>query len=334
MIDLSTKYLGLTLKNPLVCSSSPLCESLEELAGMEAAGASAVVLHSLFEEQIQIESNDLSMCLDYVSEGHPEAIDYFPNMADYNLGSDGYLEHLREAKALLKIPVIASLNGTTRGGWTRFAREMQDAGANALELNIYFLPTDASVDSVQVERQYLDLVTEIRATVQIPLAVKLSPFFSAPAAFGKRLADAGVDGLVLFNRFYQADIDLNTLRVMPTLTLSTPHELLLRLHWIAILFGQVKADLAATGGVHSSLDVLKVMMVGGKVAMMTSALLKHGVKHLRGVLEELVQWMTDHGYHSIQQMQGSMSMKRVENPESYERANYMKVLREYSLRMS
>lgn len=330
MIDLSTNYLGLSLENPLVCSSSPLCEDIDELLRMEQAGASAVVLHSLFEEQIEIESLDLSRGMDHGGESHPEAMSYLPDLIAHNRGPDGYVEHLRAAKARLRIPVIASLNGVSRRGWIRYAKLLADAGADALELNLYTLPTDPAHDAAAVERDYLELIRDVKATIGIPLAAKLSPFFTAPAAFAQAAGAAGADALVLFNRFYQPDLDLHHLEVVPALHLSTPGELLLRLHWTAILFGQVKADLAVTGGVHSGMDVLKVLMVGGRVAMLTSALLKHGVEHLTRVLNEMKDWMAEHGYHSVKEMLGSMSLRAVPNPESYIRANYMKVLRSYS----
>lgn len=329
MIDLTTPYLGMTLKNPLVCSSSPMCENLDELAAMEAAGASAVVLHSLFEEQLHAEGQFLDSVLSDVADSYHEATTYLPELADYKLDANGYLEHVRKVKRLLKIPVIASLNGSTPGGWVRYARDIQQAGADALELNLYFLPTDGLQSSSFIESQYLEVVKSVRQEIEIPLAVKLSPFLTAPVEFGRWLARTGVNGLVLFNRFYQPDFDLEELKVKPTLHLSSPGELLLRLHWVAIFYGQVSADLAVTGGVHSALDVLKVMMAGGKVAMMTSALLKHGIGHLRTVLHDLETWMAEHEYHSIEQMRGSMSLLHVANPAAYERANYMKVLGSY-----
>jgi dihydroorotate dehydrogenase (fumarate) len=331
MIDLSTTYLGLTLRNPLVCSSSPLCEKIENLQQMEEAGASAVVLHSLFEEQIEIESLDLHHFLDQGTESYAESLSYFPNMRSYNLGPDGYLEHLRKAKMALTVPVIGSLNGVTVGGWTRYASMIADAGADALELNLYHLPTSPRQSAADVEDEFVELVFSIKAMISIPLAVKLSPFFTSPVAFVKRLEEAGADGVVVFNRFYQPDFDLEALEVKPTIHLSTPGELLLRLHWVAILFGQTELDLAVTGGVHSATDVLKVMMAGGRVAMMTSVLLKYGIGHLRSINEELQNWMRDHEYDSIRMMQGSLSFNNVANPSAYERANYMKVLRSYAL---
>jgi dihydroorotate dehydrogenase (fumarate) len=332
MIDLTTTYLGLNLRNPLVCSSSPMCANLDDLELMQESGAGAIVLHSLFEEQIELESADLDRFLEHGANSFPEAHSHFPEMADYNLGVEGYLEHIRQCKAWLDIPLIASLNGKTRGGWTRFAREIEQAGADALELNIYFLPTDPSRDAASIESEYVDLVGAIRKEIAIPLAVKLSPYFTAPAAFAKRLVEAGANGLVLFNRFYQPDFDLEELDIVPSLRLSTPQELLLRLHWTAILFGHVNADIAVTGGVHSGLDVLKVMMAGGRVAMTTSALLKFGIAHLQNILQEMTAWLAGHEYESIRQMQGSMSLKRVAHADRFERANYLKVLRSYALR--
>lgn len=331
MIDLTTSYLGLSLRNPLVCSSSPLCQDLGALVRMEEAGAAAVVLHSLFEEQIVLESLDLSHFLDHGTEGYAESLSYFPDMGDYNLGPEGYVEHLRQAKALLKIPVIASLNGHTRGGWIRYARLLEDAGADALELNVYDIPTDPERSSADVEAELIGLVGDVCQEVRLPVAVKLSPFYTAPAALARRLEQVGVRGLVLFNRFYQPDFDLDTLEVVPSLWLSMPEELRLRLHWVAILYGHVKADLAVTGGVHSADDVLKTLMAGASVAMMTSALLRNGIEHLNGVLLYLREWMTEREYSSVKQMRGSMSFRSVANPSAFERANYLKVLRSHAL---
>jgi dihydroorotate dehydrogenase (fumarate) len=332
MIDLTTTYLGMTLLNPLVVSASPLCEDLDNLVAMEEAGASAIVLHSLFEEQLSLESQDLTRNLYRGTESFPEALSYFPDMADYNLGPEGYLEHIRRAKAAVKIPVIASLNGTSQGGWVRYAKEIEEAGADALELNIYSIPAHPDLTGLQVEHSYYELVRRVKSHIRIPLAVKLGPYFTALANLAQQLSSVGADGLVLFNRFYQPDFDLDNLDVVSTLALSTPHELLLRLHWVAILHGAVRADLAVTGGIHSAQDVLKAMMAGARVAMMTSALLKHGIKHLGCVRDQLVEWMQEHDYESIRQMQGSMSYRAVTDPAPFERANYMKVLRSYTLR--
>ena len=332
MPDLSTTYLGLTLRNPLVVSASPLCEAVDNIRRMEDAGAAAVVLHSLFEEQITLESLDLDHHLGYGNDSFPEALSYFPDMTQYNLGPEGYLEHIRQAKAAVAIPVIASLNGVSSGGWIRYARLMQEAGADALELNVYDVPTDSARGGDQIEQVYVDLVREVTASVPIPVAVKLSHAFSAFAHLARRLDDAGARALVLFNRFYQPDFDLENLEVVPTLTLSRPSELLLRTHWVAILYGQIQADLAVTGGVHTAGEVLKAMMAGARVAMMTSALLIHGIEHLQNVQAELSDWMEEHEYQSIRQMQGSMSRRAIADPAAFERANYMKVLRSYALK--
>ncbi len=332
MIDLSTTYLGLPLKNPLVVSPSPLCEEVDNIRRMEDAGASAVVLHSLFEEQINLESNDLDRYLSHGTDSFAEALTYFPDMTDYNLGPDGYLEHLRRAKAAVGIPVIGSLNGVSTGGWIRYARLIEMAGADALELNVYYIPTDPEMTGAQVEQVYVDLVRDVKASVGIPVAVKLGHAFSAMANLARRLDGAGADALVLFNRFYQPGFDLENLEVVPNLTLSSPYEVLLRLRWVAILYGHVRADLAVTGGVHSGEDVLKAMMAGARVAMMTSALLKHGIEHVATVRAGLLAWMEAHEYESIRQMQGSMSQQKVAEPAAFERAGYMRVLRSYALR--
>jgi len=332
MIDLSTRYLGLSLASPLVASASPLSESLDNIRAMEDAGAAAVVLHSLFEEQIDVESEHLDRYLSHGAESHPEALDYFPDLAGYNLGPDGYLEHLRRAKEAVGIPIIGSLNGVSTGGWIEFARKMQQAGADALELNIFYVPTDPALSGVQVERMYVDLVRDVKASVSIPVAVKLGHAFSALANLARHLDVVGADGLVLFNRFYLPDFDLESLEVTPRLTLSSPYELLLRLHWVAILYGHVKADLAVTGGVHGSAQVLKSMMAGARVAMMTSAILQNGIEHFARVRADLLDWMEAHEYASIAQMQGSMSYRSVAEPAAFERANYMKVLSSYALR--
>jgi dihydroorotate dehydrogenase (fumarate) len=332
MTDLSTRYLGFTLPSPLVLSAGPLTEELDAIRRAEDAGAGAVVLPSLFEEQLDIEGHDLEHHLTSHAHSHAEAITYFPPPGDYALGPDAYLEHLRRAKAAVRIPVIASLNGVSSGGWIDFARSMEQAGADALELNVYHLPTDPMRTGAQVEADYLALVREVRRHVAIPLAVKLPHFFSAIANVACELARAGANGLVLFNRFYQPDIDLEQLEVVPDLTLSSPAELRLRLRWVAILHGRVPADLAVTGGVHSADDVLKAAMAGAACAMMTSALLQRGVSHVGTVLTGLRRWMDEHEYESIRQMQGSMSQRRVADPAAFERANYLKVLRSYAMR--
>jgi len=331
-MDLSTKYLGLTLRNPLVVSPSPLCEDLGNIRKMEDAGAGAVVLHSLFEEQIAVESYELDRYLSHGAESFAESLSYFPDLTGYNLGPEGYLEHLAKAKAAVKVPIIASLNGVSTGGWIRYAQKMEQAGADALELNIYSVPTDPAVTSEQVEQAYCELVRDVQASLRIPVAVKVGPYFTAMANLAQRLEEAGANALVLFNRFYQPDFDLEALEVVPSLHLSTPHELLTRLHWVAILYGRIRADLAVTGGVHTAHDVLKTQMAGARVAMMTSALLNRGIDYLATVLAELTAWMEEHEYESIQQMQGSMSQRKVAHPNAFLRANYLKVLSSYAMR--
>jgi len=332
MIDISTRYLGLTLKSPLVVSSNPLCESVDKIRELEDNGVGAVVLPSLFEEQLTLESRTVDSNLWRGTESFPEALSYFPDVSNYNPGPEGYLELIRRAKESISIPVIASLNGISPGGWTYYGRLMAEAGADAIELNIYLVATDPALSATQMERSFCDLVTQVRGIVHIPVAVKLSPFFTAMAHMGKQLDAAGASGLVLFNRFYQPDFDTESLEVVPSLTLSHSEELLLRLHWAAILFGRVKADLAVTGGVHTAQDVLKSMMAGANVAMMASALLRNGIGHAASVLKDLTRWMEEHEYESIQQMRGSMSQRSVPNPAAFERGNYMRVLSSYALR--
>jgi len=332
MVDLSTTYLGLTLKNPLVVSPSPLCEKIDNIRQMEDAGASAVVLPSLFEEQITLESHHLDRYLSHGTESFAESLTYLPDMIDYNLGPDGYLELIRRAKFVVDIPIIGSLNGVSTGGWITYAKKIEEAGADALELNTYHIPTDPELTGAQVEQMYLDLVRDVKASVRIPVAIKLSPNFSAIPNMARRLDQAGADALVMFNRFYQPDFDLENLEVVPSLILSGSYELLVRLTWVAIVYGHIRADLAITGGVHTALDVLKAMMVGARVAMMTSALLTHGIGHLNTVRADLLTWMEQHEYESIRQMQGSMSHRSVANPAAFERANYMKVLSSYVLK--
>jgi dihydroorotate dehydrogenase (fumarate) len=332
MSDLKTHYLGLALENPIVASASPLSESVERVRELEDAGVSALVLPSLFEEQITLEGQALDSDLSRGAESFSESLSYFPDMTDYNLGPESYLDLILGAKNCVGIPVIASLNGSTRGGWTSYARLIEQAGANALELNIYALPTDPAENAAQVEQRYIELVREVRRSVSIPLAIKLSHFFTAIPNLAQVLDASGANALVLFNRFYQPDFDIESLEVVPNLVLSNSYELLLRLHWVAILYGQVKADLAITGGVHTAGDVLKSMMAGARVSMMTSALLRNGTAHVRSVLDDVARWMEEHEYSSIRQMQGCMSQRSVGNPAAFERGNYMKVLSSYILR--
>ncbi len=328
MPDLSTNYLGLKLRSPLVASSSPLCKSLDNLCRMEDAGASAIVLHSLFEEQINLEAFELDRWLE-PNEGFAEAQSYLPDLTAYNIGPEGYVEHIARAKKSVRIPVIGSLNGVSSGGWIRYARLIEQAGADALELNIYYLPTNPSMSSAQVEMMHTELVEEVRGSIHIPVAVKLGPYFSATPNMMVKLDRAGADALVLFNRFYQPDFDLENLEVVPNLALSNSSELPMRLHWVAILYGQIQADMAITGGVHTAEDVVKAMMAGARVAMMTSALLRHGIDYLAEVRAKLVEWLDAHEYESVSEMQGSMSRRSVADPEAFERANYMRVLSSY-----
>lgn len=332
MIDLGTRYLGLALDNPLVVSASPLGESLERLRRLEDAGAAAVVLPSLFEEQITLETEQLDWHLLHGTESYAEALTYFPDVHTYRLGPETYADHVRRAKAAVGIPIIASLNGVSTGGWIEYARYMEDAGADALELNVYYIPTDLDETAADVEAMYVELVRDVKASVSLPVAVKLGHFFTAMANVARRLDEAGADALVLFNRFYQPDFDVERLEVRPHLTLSSSWELLLRLHWTALLHGRIRPDLAVTGGVHTAEDVLKAMMAGARVTMMTSALLERGIDHLARVRADLVAWMEDHEYESIRQMQGSMSYRAIAEPSAFERANYMKVLGSFTLR--
>lgn len=332
MTDLSTTYLGLTLRNPVVVSSSPLQREIGNLRRMEAAGAGAIVLHSLFEEQLELESIDLDQWLERGAESSPEASRYLPDLKDYNLGPDGYLKHIEQAKKAVRIPVIASLNGTSKGGWTRYARMMQDAGADAIELNIYHLAVDPEISGAQIEKSYCDLVAEVKGAVRVPLAVKIAPTFSSISNIARRLDQAGANALVLFNRFYQPDFDLEALEVVRALHLSRSEELLPRLSWVAILFGQINADLAITGGVHSGLDVLKCMMAGARAAMTASSVLKNGIEHIAAIIDEVRRWMQEHEYDSIRQMQGSMARRAVPDPAAFERGNYMQVLSSYTLK--
>ncbi len=328
-MDLSTTYLGLPLKNPIVPSAGPLSHSLDSMRRLEDAGASAIVMYSLFEEQIAHESAELSHYLHYGTESFAESLTYFPDASEYNLGPDEYVELIRKAKESLSIPVIGSLNGITPGGWIGFARKIEEAGADAIELNVYYLPTDPDLCSEDVEDRYLAVLHEVNRTVRIPVAMKLSPYFSALAHFARRLDIAGADGLVMFNRFYQPDIDVEALEVVPRVILSTPMAMRLPLRWVAILHGRIRGSLAATSGIHVANDVIKMIMAGADVTMMCSALLKNGPEHLTSVLADIDRWMLDHEYHSVKQMKGSMSQKSVADPAAFERANYMKTLNTY-----
>lgn len=332
MIDLSTNYLGLKLKNPVVVSASPLTEKLENFARLEDAGASAIVMYSLMEEQIEAESENIDNALEYGANSYAESTSYLPDMAKYQIGPDRYLELIHKGKASVDIPVIASLNGRSPGGWVRYAENMQQAGADALELNIFDVASDPDISASDLETRYCSIVRAIRKSVRIPIAVKIGPYFTSCANFVKKLSEAGADGVVIFNRFYQPDFDLEEMEVTPNLVLSSPHELRLRLHWAAILYHQVETYIAITGGVHDASDVLKCMMAGAHVSMMTSALLKYGVEHIGSVLAGLERWMEEHEYVSIRQMRGAMSMVNIENPAAFLRGNYLKTLGSYTWR--
>ncbi|MBN2446670.1 MAG: dihydroorotate dehydrogenase-like protein [Phycisphaerae bacterium] len=329
-MDLSTTYMGLKLKNPLVPAASPLSTDIDTIKQMEDAGASAIVLHSLFEEQISFDAEELDHYLSHGAESFAEAVTYFPQADEYRLGPEQYLEHIRKAKDAVNIPIIASLNGVSLGGWVEYAKQMQAAGADALELNVYFIATNPRLFAEDVDRVYVDILAAIKNEVKIPVAIKLSPFFSAMAAMAKRLADAGADGLVLFNRFYQPDIDLDTLEVVPSLVLSSSHELRLPLRWVAILHGNVPCSLAANSGISSGADVLKALMAGADIAQVASVLLRHGVGHLATMLSDMQAWMTEREYESVEQLKGSMSQKACVEPAAFERANYMKALNSYA----
>lgn len=327
--NLETSYLGMRLKNPLVVAASPLGRDVDRLARLADAGAAAVVLPSLFEEQIEHDSLQVHAALEHGAESFPEALSYLPEVEAYNTGPERYLDLVRRARKELSIPVIASLNGTSAGGWTSYARQLEDAGAHALELNVYIIAADINETSAQVEQRYLDTVAAVRETIDIPLAVKIGPYFSAMASMARRLVDAGADGLVLFNRFYQPDIDLERLEVVPDLRLSTSIELRLPLRWIAILRGRVHASLAATTGIHDHIDVVKMLLAGADVTMMASALLRHGPGRLTEMVAGLSEWLEDNDYLSVEQMQGSMSQESVPDPSSFERANYLETLASY-----
>jgi dihydroorotate dehydrogenase (fumarate) len=325
-VDLSTHYLGLKLKNPIVVSSSPLSHTVESIKRLEDANAAAVVMYSLFEEQITLESLNLDYYLSHGTDSFPESLSYFPEVSDYNVGPDEYLNLIQRAKRAVDIPVIGSLNGISTGGWTEYARLIEEAGADAVELNVYYIPTSVFMSGVEVESIYVDILREVKSAVSIPVAMKLSPYFSSTAYMAQKLSEEGVDGLSLFNRFYQPDFDLDALEVVPRLVLSSSDELRLPLRWVAILYGRVPVDFAITGGIHNHKDVLKALMAGSRVAMMASELLKNGIGRIKDVLSEVEQWLEEHEYGSVQQMIGSMSQQHVAQPESFERANYMKTL--------
>jgi dihydroorotate dehydrogenase (fumarate) len=328
-MDLSTKYLGKKLKSPIVPSASPLSREISSIRLMEDSGAGAVVLESLFEEQIIHEKNELDYFLSQGTESFAESLSYFPEPDMYNFGPDEYLEHIRKAKEAVDIPVIASLNGVSTGGWIEYARKMQDAGADAIELNTYYLATDPEKESSVIEANYLEIATAVKKSVTIPVSLKLSPFFTSLSSMAKKFDQIGVDGLVLFNRFYQPDIDLESLEVVPNLVLSTSESMRLPLRWIAILYGKTKANLAATTGIHTADDVLKMLMAGADVTMVCAVLFQNGIGKVAQILDGVKHWMEEHEYESVEQMKGSMSHKSVPEPAAFERANYMRVLKSY-----
>lgn len=330
-MDLTTTYLGLPLKNPIIPSAGPLSHSLDSMKRLEDAGAAAIVMYSLFEEQIAHEMAELYHYLSFGTDSFAESLTYFPDLKQYNLIPDEYVELLHRAKQSLDIPVIGSLNGITVGGWINYAKKMEEAGADAIELNIYYIPTDPLMTSIDVEDRYVDVFHAVQSTLNIPIALKLSPFFSALSNMVHRLDRAGANGFVLFNRFYQPDIDLENLDVTPNVILSTSHAMRLPLRWIAILHGRIQASLAATSGIHTAEDVLKMLMAGADVTMMCSALLKYGPARIKEVLTDLEQWMMEHEYVSVRQMKGSMSQKSIADPAAFERANYMKALNTFTL---
>ena len=328
-MNLTTNYLGMVLKNPIVASSSPLSHTADSIRRLEDAGAAAVVMYSLFEEQIGFDSYYIDYHLTQGIDSYAESISYFPDMQSYNVGPDEYLKLIRRAKEAVDIPIIGSLNGTSVGGWTDYAALIEEAGADALELNIYYLPANTGITGLEIESLYLDILSSVRQVVNIPVAVKLSPFFSSVANMASRLADQGADGLVLFNRFYQPDFDLENLEVAPRLVLSNSDDLRLPLRWVAIMYGRVKTDFAITSGIHTAEDVIKGLMAGAQVTMMASELLKNGVRRIGQVLNEVVNWSKEHEYESVLQMIGAMSQKHCAEPAAFERANYMKILQSY-----
>jgi dihydroorotate dehydrogenase (fumarate) len=330
-MDLTTTYLGLKLRTPLVPAASPLSEEIDNIKRMEDAGASAVVLYSLFEEQLRQDRLELHHHMESGTFSFAEALTYFPEPEEYHLGPEDYLKHIANAKKSVKIPIIASLNGSSPGGWTQYARLVQQAGADALELNIYYIPTNMNLPAGEVEQTYLDVLKAVKAEVTIPVAVKLSPFFTNFANMAKRLNDTGADGLVLFNRFYQPDIDLETLEVKPNILLSTPMAMRVPLRWIAILYSRLQASLAATSGIHRAPDVLKMLMAGADVTMLCSTLIRHGVGHIKVIENDLVAWMEEHEYESVTQLKGSLSQKKCPAPSTFERAQYMRAISNYSV---
>jgi dihydroorotate dehydrogenase (fumarate) len=326
MVDLATTYMGIALKNPIVPSASPLSAELGNIKRMEDAGAGAVTLHSLFEEQIESEAEALSYYLERGTDMYREALSYFPPVEDYRREPEEYLEHIRKAKEAVDIPIIASLNGITPGGWVDYAKRFEEAGADAIELNIYFIPTGFDLMSYDIEDLYVKIMKKVKSQVAIPVAMKLSPYFSAMPHMASMLDAEGADALVLFNRFYQPDLDIENLEVTPNLVLSRSAEMRLPLRWIAILYGHVDASMALTTGIHTPEDVIKAIMAGADVANVCSVLLKEGIGKISELLRGVTLWMDEHEYASIEEMKGSLSHRAVAEPTAFERANYMKTL--------
>ncbi len=329
-VDLSTQYLGFKLASPLVASASPYTGRTETLRQLEDAGIAAAVLPSFFEEQIKHEEQELNRLYQYQVDSYAESLSYFPEVDDYRLGTHTYLKHVEEAKQVCSIPIIGSLNGSSEGGWTQYAKQIQEAGADALELNVYYVPTDPSISSADVEQRYVDLVAAVRAEISIPLAVKIGQNFSSLPQLATRLIDAGADGLVLFNRWLEPDIDLETMQVTPNLILSNRAEIRAPLRWIAILREHISGSLAATSGVHMAEDAIKLLLAGADVTMMTSVILTHGIPHVQTIRTGLEEWLEENEYISVEQMKGSMSRANCPNPSELERGNYMKALASYT----
>lgn len=333
-MDLTTTYMGLKLRSPLVPSASPLSESIDNIRRMEDAGAAAVVMHSLFEEQLELERYELHHHLTYGTESFPEALTYFPELSSFRVGPEEYIEHICQAKQKSSMPIIASLNGCSVGGWINYAKQIEQAGADALELNVYEIPTDPNLPGKQIEQNYLDILKAVKAIVTIPVAIKLSPYFTNMANMAEQLDRAGANALVLFNRFYQPDINLETLEIEPNVPLSSSQSIRLPLCWIGILYGRVRANLAATSGIYTGRDVLKMLMAGADITMLCSVLLRHGIDRIRAIEQEMREWMEEHEYESVRQLQGSMSQKNCPNPSAFERAQYMRSLQTYKPEVS
>jgi dihydroorotate dehydrogenase (fumarate) len=328
-MNLTTRYLGFKLRTPFVPSASPLSEKIDNIKRMEDAGAPAVVFHSLFEEQVRRDHHELQYYLNQGTDSYAESLTYFPDRAEFKVGPEAYLEHIAQAKAAVDIPIIGSLNGTTFGGWITYARQIEEAGADALELNIYSIPSDPEISGEDIETSYVTILASIKAQLKIPVAVKLSPFFTNFAQFARRADRNGADALVLFNRFYQPDIELETLEISPNVLLSTPMTMRLPMRWIAMLYGRIGANLAATSGIHRATDALKMLMAGADVTMLCSVLLRRGIEHIRVIEREMREWMEEHEYESVEQLKGSMSQKNCPDPSAFERAQYMRALATY-----